>query len=491
MSVTMVMMAMMVMMSVEGRAAFLDLDSTQPHYAYATLMFSDEVGLAVLVLGKSIDKHSQSSATPYSKIVLHTADIREEMLALLRAENWLPIEVSVLAPETGALLPKYAKSFTKLHLWSLTQFKRIIYLDADMLVLSPISELFIDCKSPLCAVADVPQVIANKFNAGLLVLAPSLQTYQSMLAEMETFSTSTRKYAFAEQDYLNDVFPFLSERFNLRRSIDDNKLPSNGQQIPAAYNMMASMCFQSPTGAAHVSIDDIKVLHYTQFKPWKWYFHPFSPVSCHWWAQRQELMSSNPAVTAVVGVDRAFYLLVTLLGMSLLIPPIFSELRHKCSSLGVAFDKVVLPSWTNLPIIVAAQIVSNFAVFFFESLPTSYELAWITSGCITIAVSFCALVVLRGGRISLTWRYLLFLSPVLWVGVYIGIYTYFGKCAFGDYPHFYIALIIAAIACFEVHLFLTAVYYNHYADVKKRFFNLCALPHREDDLQNASSNNIQ
>ena len=163
-----------------------------------------------------------------------------------------------------------------------------------------------------------------------------------------------------------------------------------------------------------------------------------------------------------------------------------SEIRHRWSSLSLAFDKVVLPSWTYLPIIVLTQAVSNFVVFFFESLPTSYELAWVTSGCITIAVSYCALVILRGGRISLTWTYLLFLLPVVWVGLYIGIYTYFGNCAFGDSPHFYIALIIAAIACFEVHLFLTSVYYNYRADVKKRLFNLCALSHREDDIHTAT-----
>lgn len=58
-----------------------------------------------------------------------------------------------------------ANLYTKLHLWSLTQYSKLVYLDADTLVLKNIDELFL--RKELTAVPDV--LPADTFNSGLMV----------------------------------------------------------------------------------------------------------------------------------------------------------------------------------------------------------------------------------------------------------------------------------------------------------------------------------
>merc|ERR1712139_250368 len=67
--------------------------------------------------------------------------------------------------------------FTKLRLWQMP-YEKIVYMDADQLVLQSITELF--DYPELSAVPDCcpPSV----FNSGILVLKPSQQTFDGMLA---------------------------------------------------------------------------------------------------------------------------------------------------------------------------------------------------------------------------------------------------------------------------------------------------------------------
>ena len=60
---------------------------------------------------------------------------------------------------------------TKLEIWRLTEYRRVVYLDADTIVTQNIDELF-RCGA-FCAVFRA----FDLFNAGVLVLKPSLETY--------------------------------------------------------------------------------------------------------------------------------------------------------------------------------------------------------------------------------------------------------------------------------------------------------------------------
>ncbi|KAI9739854.1 MAG: glycogenin glucosyltransferase [Claussenomyces sp. TS43310] len=74
--------------------------------------------------------------------------------------------------------PDLAETFTKLHLWRQTQFRRILYLDADTLPLRAPDELF----ALPHAFAAAPELgFPDCFNSGVMLLEPCRQTYQALL----------------------------------------------------------------------------------------------------------------------------------------------------------------------------------------------------------------------------------------------------------------------------------------------------------------------
>jgi glycogenin glucosyltransferase len=156
-------------------------------------------------------------------------------------------------------------TFTKIALWKQLQFRKIVYMDADMVALRAPEELF-DLPYPFSAAPDIgwPDI----FNTGLLVLTPNMGDYYALLAMAQ------RGISFdgADQGLLNMHF---KDNFN-RLSFTYNVTPSAHYQYLPAYRH-----FQSSISAAHFIGQD---------KPW---FQgreanrgstPYDEMVGRWWA---------------------------------------------------------------------------------------------------------------------------------------------------------------------------------------------------------------
>ena len=71
--------------------------------------------------------------------------------------------------------------YSKLLVWTLVRYSKIVYLDADLLILENIDDLF--HRPELSAVPDM--VPPNKFNSGVMVLRPNLKTFQDMMLKVK------------------------------------------------------------------------------------------------------------------------------------------------------------------------------------------------------------------------------------------------------------------------------------------------------------------
>ncbi|GAA6005138.1 hypothetical protein JCM10207_008519 [Rhodosporidiobolus poonsookiae] len=136
-----------------------------------------------------------------------------------------------------------AATLTKLHVFRLTQYRKIIFLDADTLVLRPLSNLF-DLPHPFAAAPD--QGWPDAFNSGVFVAEPSQETFDGLISMMQKRGT----WDGGDQGLLNDFFPNwhrLSFTFNV---------------TPSAYYTYA------PAYKRHGQ--DASVLHFIGAdKPWK------------------------------------------------------------------------------------------------------------------------------------------------------------------------------------------------------------------------------
>jgi glycogenin glucosyltransferase len=88
---------------------------------------------------------------------------------------------------------------TKLHVWNLLQFEKVVYLDADTLVIENIDELF-EIQSSFAASPDI--FPPDKFNAGVLVIQPNASVFHEMISLVGVLSS----HDGGDTGFLNSYF---------------------------------------------------------------------------------------------------------------------------------------------------------------------------------------------------------------------------------------------------------------------------------------------
>ncbi|KAK0727961.1 hypothetical protein B0T26DRAFT_639303 [Lasiosphaeria miniovina] len=180
--------------------------------------------------------------------------------------------------------PDLHSAFTKINLWKQTQFRKIVYLDADVVAYRAPDELF-DIPHAFSAAPDIGW--PDLFNTGVMVLTPNMGDFYAMMAMAE------RGISFdgADQGLLNMYF---KNSYN-RLSFAYNVTPSAHYQYIPAYKH-----FQSTINMVHFIGSD---------KPWAHGRNkftgtsPFDEMVGRWWAvydrhYRREATPSQPSQSA-------------------------------------------------------------------------------------------------------------------------------------------------------------------------------------------------
>lgn len=116
-----------------------------------------------------------------------------------------------------------------MHLFRLTQYSKVIFLDADTLVLRPISHLF-SLTAPFSAAPDSGW--PDAFNSGFMVATPSDATFEGLM----TMMSERGSWDGGDQGLLNDFFP------------DWHRLSFTYNVTPSAYYTSVGLvlsCFES------------------------------------------------------------------------------------------------------------------------------------------------------------------------------------------------------------------------------------------------------
>lgn len=95
--------------------------------------------------------------------------------------------------------PDLSFAFTKIALWRQIQFRKIVYLDADVVALRALDELF-DIEAPFAAAPDIGW--PDAFNSGVMVLNPDMGEYWAL----QTMAATGDSFDGADQGLLNQYF---------------------------------------------------------------------------------------------------------------------------------------------------------------------------------------------------------------------------------------------------------------------------------------------
>jgi hypothetical protein len=113
------------------------------------------------------------------------------------------VEVALIEPANVHYpMAHYRNTYTKLFIFDMLAFRRVIFVDADLVVVQSLASAVVECgEFELCASPDF-MMSHNYFNAGLLIVRPSRKRFEELLVQMQ--KKPNRSYP--EQDLLNEVF---------------------------------------------------------------------------------------------------------------------------------------------------------------------------------------------------------------------------------------------------------------------------------------------
>ncbi len=168
---------------------------------YVSILSSDSYLVGLLVMWASLQKQSPK----FSFLVLISREVSEKTLHLLKRIdiNFMKIP-EIKNPHITDTNHIFNSAFDKLNVFNLIKFQKIVYIDADILVVDNIDELF-DAPS-MSAVNSGGELPSKKdwkqLNAGMLVIEPSTEIFNDMLSKINTLPSKDG----SDQGFLHSYF---------------------------------------------------------------------------------------------------------------------------------------------------------------------------------------------------------------------------------------------------------------------------------------------
>ncbi|KAI8028403.1 putative UDP-glucuronate:xylan alpha-glucuronosyltransferase 4 [Camellia lanceoleosa] len=218
----------------------------RPREAYVTILHSSETYVCgAIALAQSI---IQTNSTK-DLVLLADDSISRKSLQGLRAAGWKVKHIDRIRSPYARKDAYNEWNYSKLRVWELTNYDKVIFIDADLIVLKNMDGFFV-----------YPQLsaIGNDkflFNSGVMLVEPSKCTFETLMEKRYRVTS----YNGGDQGFLNEMFTWWhrwpSKVNHLKISVGDhNKV--HDQMIPK----------------------NIYTIHYLGLKPWMCYMD----YDCNW-----------------------------------------------------------------------------------------------------------------------------------------------------------------------------------------------------------------
>lgn len=236
-----------------------------PSWAFATLLTSDSYLPGALVTARSIKDCEGIYPQRFDLVCLVTLDsVSVQSIKALRQIYDLVVSVeeirSTHSQDELNLLGRQdlASTITKIHIWRLTQYDKVIYLDSDTLLLRSISHLF-ELESPFSACPDIGW--PDCFNSGLMVITPNSQTFESIFQHFLAHGS----WDGGDQGILNDYFSPSSTKTS---GADASGQSKGWDRLSFIYNVTPSAYYTYAPAYKRYS-DKVSMVHFIgREKPW-------------------------------------------------------------------------------------------------------------------------------------------------------------------------------------------------------------------------------
>jgi alpha-N-acetylglucosamine transferase len=232
--------------------------------SFVSIITGDDYLPGLLVLHKSL----ANTDTKYPFLVLITKDISTSTMSTLDKYHvsHKTVEMEIDNPTNVDRSHRWFPTYSKLNVFDQTQYDKVVYLDADMLILRNIDELF-EHKHMSAVIAGgmLPgKSLRRHLNSGMFVIEPSRKLFEDMInkigkiEKLESGGNIDKPRHGSDQDFLN---AYYSDWPNKKELHLDHK-----------YNIIHYLLDEYSKSFGY-SIEDgpkpISIIHYASYlKPW-------------------------------------------------------------------------------------------------------------------------------------------------------------------------------------------------------------------------------
>ncbi|CAI9303225.1 unnamed protein product [Lactuca saligna] len=237
-----------------GRSAFNAYKSRE---AYVTVLHSSETYVCgAISLAQSI---LQTNSTK-DLLLLADDSISQKSLRGLKAAGW-KIKLIERIRSPHAKKGAYNEyNYSKLRIWQLIEYDKVIFIDADLIVLKNLDEFF---RYPQLSAVGNDKYI---FNSGVIVVEPSKCMFNGLMKKRFTFTS----YNGGDQGFLNEAFTWW-HRFHTK--VNHLKV------------------FEGTDNPGHKIPENVHTIHYLGLKPWMCY----RDYDCNWDMSGRQRYASDSA----------------------------------------------------------------------------------------------------------------------------------------------------------------------------------------------------
>ncbi|KAJ6434407.1 hypothetical protein OIU84_018005 [Salix udensis] len=207
---------------------------------------------------RGIQRHPM--AAQYSSTRKLTDKIFPQSLAGLRSAGW---KTKLIQPIRSPFARKNSYNewnYSKLRLWQLTDYDKVIFIDADLIVLRNIDKFF---AYPQLSAAPNDGVL---FNSGIMVIEPSTCLFEEMMSKRDKVFS----YNGGDQGFLNEVFTWW-------------------HRLPTRLNYLK--IFKEQGNPDHEIQKGPFTIHFLGLKPWACY----RDYDCNWDMVDRRVFASDSA----------------------------------------------------------------------------------------------------------------------------------------------------------------------------------------------------
>ena len=291
------MVALCGLIPVEAGQNHAILDGSSLHNRALVSLLTDQMQdlyvQGAVALRKSELRHAPHYFSDHLMLVLNSRTYSNSTLARVRSAGWRLHWVDAILPPRPSSFVRFRDQFTKLHLWNLSEFREVVYMDLDTVFLSSLKGPFtVTHPNESCKIWVARDFMDGRFtgtfNMGVAAIRPNATEYQR-LYQLMTADTVQYDVTMSEQGWLNVVYK------DQWCELDFEKNANLAVYWPPSHNTSLQDIWVSTP---------IQVVHYTMSKPWEC-THQYIPVCELWRSEFNARVAPLTIVTSRYEIDMA------------------------------------------------------------------------------------------------------------------------------------------------------------------------------------------